>query len=103
MKNIMLVCNAGMSTSLLVKKMQDYAKKENIEVHIWASSLAEVDENVQKNKIDIILVGPQVKHMVGKLEEKYSDKFPISDINMLDYGRMNGEKVLEDALAIIGD
>ena len=31
MKNILLVCNAGMSTSMLVQKMQAAAKEQGIE------------------------------------------------------------------------
>ena len=36
MKNIMLVCGAGMSTSLLVTKMEKAAKALGDEVHIFA-------------------------------------------------------------------
>lgn len=32
MKHILLVCNAGMSTSMLVNKMKEEAKKQNLEV-----------------------------------------------------------------------
>lgn len=39
MKTILLVCNAGMSTSMLVKKMQDAAKTMGVEVEISAKSL----------------------------------------------------------------
>ena len=39
MKNILLVCNAGMSTSMLVKKMQSSAEERSIEAHIEAKSL----------------------------------------------------------------
>lgn len=34
MKNILLVCNAGMSTSMLVQKMQTAAKEQGLEVGI---------------------------------------------------------------------
>ena len=39
MKKILLVCNAGMSTSMLVKKMQSSAEERSIEAHIeWTES-----------------------------------------------------------------
>ena len=41
MKNLLLVCNAGMSTSMLVKKMQLSAEERSIEAHIEAKSLTE--------------------------------------------------------------
>ena len=39
MKNILLVCNAGMSTSMLVKKMQSTAEVRSNEAHIEDKSL----------------------------------------------------------------
>ena len=36
MKKILLVCSAGMSTSMLVKKMQETADKENKDYEIEA-------------------------------------------------------------------
>ena len=40
-KKILLVCSAGMSTSMLVKKMSDYAKKTGLEYEIKALGMAE--------------------------------------------------------------
>lgn len=37
MKNILLACSAGMSTSLLVTKMEEAAKSRGIDVTIWQS------------------------------------------------------------------
>lgn len=36
MKNIMLMCNAGMSTSVLVRKMERVVEERNLELTIWA-------------------------------------------------------------------
>lgn len=38
MKNIMLMCNAGMSTSVLVRKMERVVEERNLELTIWAIS-----------------------------------------------------------------
>ena len=44
--NIYLVCNAGMSTSILVKKMQEAAAKKSLDdVHIEAFSVEVLDEH----------------------------------------------------------
>ncbi len=37
MKNIYLVCNAGMSTSILVKKMQDAAAARPLLINFYGS------------------------------------------------------------------
>ncbi|MBT2217205.1 PTS sugar transporter subunit IIB [Virgibacillus dakarensis] len=102
MKNIMLVCSAGMSTSLLVTKMQKAAESRNIEADIFAVSASEVDNTMEKKSIDVLLLGPQVRYMKVKFETKLKSKnIPIDSINMQDYGLMNGEKVLEHALNLI--
>lgn len=103
MREIMLVCNAGMSTSMLVTKMQKAAEAKGVEAKIWAVSLSEVEDNIKKNNIDLILVGPQVKFVVKKFKEKYEPEIKVSDIAMIDYGRMDGEKVLTHAFSILGE
>ena len=98
---ILLVCNAGMSTSLLVEKM----KKEATNLgHGDAKIDAEtIDEN--KNIIenyDVVLLGPQVrfqedyvKQLCGKCNKKYGI------IPSMMYGMVDGKKTFEFALEIL--
>lgn len=103
MKNIMLVCAAGMSTSLLVSKMQNAAQEQNIEADIFAVAESEVDKILASKNVDVLLLGPQVRYLKGNYEKKYKEKnMPIEAINMADYGMMNGENVLKQALTLIG-
>ena len=44
MKNIVLFCAAGMSTSLMVTKMQNAAKEKGFDCTIAAYSLSEMDK-----------------------------------------------------------
>ena len=60
MKQILLVCNAGMSTSMLVKKMQQSATERGIEVSIEAKSITEAKKNI--HEADVILIGPQIRY-----------------------------------------
>lgn len=99
MHNILLVCCAGMSTSMLVKKMQDAAAKDGIEATIWAVGDAESAE--ESKKADIVLLGPQVRHLEKKMKERVNNEKPVQVINMVAYGTMNGEKVLKDAIATL--
>ena len=96
MIKIMLVCSAGMSTSLLVTKMKGEADNQGIEAEIWANSEAEAKDKWQE--ADIILLGPQVKYLEGKIKEMVKNSIPVQVINMVDYGTMNGKKVLEQAI-----
>ena len=44
MKKILLACNAGMSTSLLVSRMEKAAKEKGIEVMITAVGVLEAEK-----------------------------------------------------------
>lgn len=93
----MLVCSAGMSTSLLVTKMEKAAAKKEEEFEIFA--VAEAEASKHFDEVDILLLGPQVRFLKSKLEKQLEGKnVPVRVIESIDYGMMNGEKVLETAL-----
>lgn len=54
MKNIVLCCAAGMSTSMLVQRMKDAAQKKGVEVTIKAVPVAEFKDNIAT--ADIVLL-----------------------------------------------
>ncbi|MCS3434280.1 PTS sugar transporter subunit IIB [Klebsiella sp. BIGb0407] len=99
MKKIMLCCSAGMSTSLLVKKMQEVAVEKGISVEIKAFGVAEFSEQVPN--YDVVLLGPQIKYMLNDLSAK-ADVYGIKvqSIDMMDYGMLRGDKVLTVALEL---
>lgn len=101
-KGIMLVCAAGMSTSMLVKKMQKAAEERGIDADIFAVSANEVDQKMETRPVDVMLLGPQVRYMKTKFDEKAAkNDIAIDIIDMKDYGMMDGEKVLDSALALM--
>lgn len=96
--NILLVCAAGMSTSLLVNRMNDAAKAKGIEIHIEAHPVGEVRK--YRQDADVIMLGPQVRFELKNVTKLFPDK-PVEVIQMQDYGMMNGAKVLERALQLL--
>lgn len=101
MKRILLACSAGMSTSLLVTRMQQAAEAKGIEVEIWA--VAQDKAQTEMEKADVLLIGPQMRFMLKKFS-KAAEKtgIPVEVINPVDYGRIDGEAVLKRALELIG-
>lgn len=95
---ILLVCNAGMSTSMLVSRMEKAAKEKNINVEILAVPLTQAEKEL--NEWDVVMLGPQVRHCKNQLQ-KASTGTPIEVIDMRDYGLMNGENVLNAAIKVI--
>lgn len=100
MMRIMLACSAGMSTSLLVTKMEAAAKENGIEAKIWAISEANIDKEVEN--CDVILLGPQVRFVLGRATEiAKPHNVPVEVINMMHYGMCNGKAVLDRAIELI--
>lgn len=101
MYNILLVCSAGMSTSLLVTKMQKAAEEQGIKVNIRAIAEADLKNNLEN--LDALLLGPQVRYMLPKVKALMGTKgIPVDVINSVDYGTMNGVKVLNHVISMIG-
>lgn len=99
---IMLVCAAGMSTSLLVSKMKKTAEEKGLDADIFATSANEADTELENRDVDVLLLGPQVRFMKSQFEQKVEGMaIPVDAINMQDYGMVNGEKVLQAALDLI--
>lgn len=98
MINILLVCNAGMSTSILVEKMKKVAIEKGIEAKIWALSSTEAKNN--KEDVDAVLIAPQLKFAVKDIQNSFQDK-PIEVIDMRVYGTIDGDRALNQALNLI--
>lgn len=97
MKKITLICAGGFSTSMLVSNMEDAAKAKGIEAEIRATAESKFAEF--ENDTDVLLLGPQVGYLLDDFKRKYVEKeMKVAVIDSIDYGMMNGEKVLNDAL-----
>ncbi|WP_106496373.1 PTS sugar transporter subunit IIB [Lentibacillus sp. Marseille-P4043] len=102
MKNILLACSSGMSTSLLVSKMEEAAKEKGIEVTVWA--VAQDKAAKEMKKADVLLIGPQMRFMKKKLSKNADEAgIPLDVIDPVAYGRIDGQAVLEKALELIGE
>ena len=95
----LLVCAAGMSTSLLVNRMKEAAETKEIEFQIEAHPVGQIEKYGEA--VDVILLGPQVRYELKNVKKMFLDK-PVEIINMQDYGTMNGAKVLDTALKLGG-
>src|SRR5699024_34757 len=99
MKKILLVCSEGMSTSILVKKMQETAEKENKDYEIEALALSEAESKI--DEVDVILLGPEVSYQKAQVEKIADGKVPIDVIGMQQYGMMDREGVLKQAESLM--
>lgn len=98
MLNITLICHYGASTGMLAKNIQEAAKLRNIEANVHAYGQSELKRVAPQS--DVILVGPQLKFEQAQMEKAFPE-IPFYSIEPLEYGSMNGKKVLENALKTI--
>ncbi len=99
MLKIRLFCANGMSTSLLVKKMEEAAAEKGKEVDIKAYAILDMERLV--GEADVALLGPQVGYQLSKAKEICGAKdVPVDVIPMADYGMCNGLSVLRFAFKL---
>ena len=100
MKRFYLFCNAGMSTSLLASKMQKTADANKLPIEVKAFSDSQMGDIVNEFNPEVILLGPQVKHLYEKVSERYGQDHLVVVIDSTDYGNMDGERVLKKAMKL---
>ncbi len=98
--NILLCCAAGMSTSLLVTKMEKSAQDQSTEYKIWVVPGDSVRNHI--DQADVLLLGPQVRYLLPQLKKLGEEKgVPVDVINPVHYGTCNGEQVLKFAVQLV--
>jgi len=93
MIRIVLVCAAGMSTSILVNNMKKSADPKD---EINACPLSELENVI--DDVDIVLVGPQVRFQMASIDalaKAHGKKAALMDQKA--YGMLDGAKMLKQA------
>ncbi len=90
---ILIICSAGMSSSLIANKMQQELQKMGIEGVVDAFSSSEMISRM--DDYDIVLVGPQLRYMYAEIADTCAKAGKTALlIDMKAYGK-------QDAAAII--
>lgn len=99
MKKVLLACNDGMSTGYLTNKMNDYIKANGLDYEVRAISETALDREWENS--DCILLGPQIGYMKTQIQKNINNARPVDVINPVDYGRINAEAVVKQAIKLI--
>lgn len=86
---VLLVCAGGMSTSILMKKLEKYADEKGIDFEIAAVGLSAY-KDVWKD-YDCILMGPQVSYRKDDIVKEVD--IPVDVILPADYGIGNCDHI----------
>jgi cellobiose PTS system EIIB component len=100
MKRILLACSSGMSTSLLVTKMEQHVASIGENAKIWAVGQDQAKKEMAN--ADVVLIGPQMSFLKGEFQ-KEADKYGIKVdvIDMMAYGLADGKKAFEQAVSLM--
>ena len=90
---LLLICQGGASTSILMNKMKKYAAEHDIPLEVKATSVSEYPE--LSPEYDVLLVGPQAAYRLDEVKQ-VSGK-PAGSMAPVDYGIGNVEKILKQA------
>lgn len=101
MATIMLACSVGISTNVLVRKLQKEIIAQDIEWEVFAVPISEVKEELRKTAVDVLLIGPQSQHYKEELNNLYGEELIISTISAADYGQMNAKSILDQILNLL--
>ena len=84
--------SAGVSTNILVKKMEEEAARLGYECTITAYSLAQAAEGAAN--ADVLLLAPQAGHSLAELQVKYPN-VPSTVIPQKLYGALDAVEILD--------
>lgn len=88
---IMLVCAGGMSTGILMKKMEKWASDKGIDLEVKAYGIGEYESHYKA--YDCILLGPQISYK--ECEVKSNVDIPVDLIQSFDYAVGNVDNIMK--------
>lgn len=93
---ILIVCNGGMSSSILMKKMRQAAEKAELDVVIEARPNSGLEDEI--GKWDVCLLGPQIVYALDHVKKILG--IPTESVETRVYALADGEKALEQAIGM---
>ncbi len=100
MTNVLLCCTAGITTSLLVGKLQTEIAARELDMQVEACPLAEAVDRLDET--DLMLLGPQVGYAKGDFEQAAAEHGArVGVITPDDYARMNAPGIVDEVLAYL--
>jgi len=97
---VVLVCAAGMSSSLLEEKIRQAAAAAGKPMELRAVDSTRMGLwDYERDRVDIILVAPQVRFKKKSILEKAQPLgIIVQDIDTVAYGMVDGEKIFSQVV-----
>lgn len=96
---ILLICAGGMSTSILMKKLQKYSDDNHLGLEeIVARGMGDYSDIYQD--YDVILLGPQISYKKADIQRDTGK--PLDTIAPYDYAIGNAQNIFKQVNALLG-
>ncbi|GGE52506.1 PTS sugar transporter subunit IIB [Pullulanibacillus camelliae] len=101
---ILLACIAGMSTGLLVERMNEsLIKKGRNDISVQAVSMDKLDKDFVQ-QYDVVLIGPQARFKAPAIQKMCAEFNIHSGVIPMDiYGNLDGERAIAFAFQLSND
>ncbi|MDH5105719.1 PTS lactose transporter subunit IIB [Lentilactobacillus diolivorans] len=93
MKNVLLICESGISSDFLVKSASRFLETYHASIKLMSTNVDNTDTYLDK-AIDLVLIAPQASYHEKELE-MIGGKAPVKTIPDDVYGWANGEKLVK--------
>lgn len=90
---ILICCNAGMSSSILVKNIRVYGEENGIDLEVKALPSSSVSNEV--GNWDVCLVAPQLVYAKDRIQKQL--QIPVDSIPPYIYATANGKEAYDFA------
>lgn len=98
---IRLFCCAGMSTSLIVRRMEEEASRRGLACDIQAFTIDVAEQHL--DAADVVLIGPQIRYRMNEVKALCDPLgIPYGVIPMAMYGLLDGKQIMDFALKTAG-
>ena len=98
---IRMFCCAGMSTSLIERRMEEEAARRGMEADIRTYTIDVLNEHF--DKADVVLIGPQIRFRLNDVKALCEPRgIPYGVIPMTMYGLLDGGQIFDFALKTAG-
>lgn len=98
---VLLVCAGGMSTSIVMKKMRQYAEAKGIEDFAVDATGVGAFRDVAAD-YDVILLGPQIAYKKDDVLAGTNNQKPVGVIAPADYAIANCDNIFKQVNSLLG-
>ena len=96
-KTIILACVGGLTTSMLVERINEVIYRDKLDYSFYSVGITGVDN--LKN-VDVLLLSPQLAYLEKKAKANFD--IPVEVISDEDFENMRGEEVLKQGIELLG-